>query len=193
MNSSAPSGPGSGDSISPLPTGDAPAPAPGGDGPSGGPDLAGWHPLPVRGARLAAIGPAVTLGLLATLALGVGGALTGWIGPWIAPVGGGLAALAGARIGIVRHRRVRWRLDEDGLAVRRGRWWETETRVPISRVQHVDLRRGPLERSLALATLVVHTAGVKLAAVSLAGLDTADAERLRDRLARRQALDDDAL
>ncbi len=152
-----------------------------------------WRALPARGARLAAMGPAVTCGLLAMLVLGGAFLATRWPGLWIAPLGGIVAAVAGARIGVVRHRRVRWRLDEDGLAVRRGRWWQTETRVPVSRVQHVDLRRGPLERALDLATLVVHTAGVKLAAVSLAGLDSADAEWLRDRLARRQSADDDAL
>lgn len=153
-----------------------------------------WRALPPRGGKLAAIGPAIALGLLAMFAAAAASLFPGLAAAaWGVPVAGLLGALAGARIGLLRHRRVRWCLDEDGFALRRGRWWETETRVPASRVQHVDLKRGPLERSLGLATLVVHTAGMKLAAVSVSGLDAADAEALRDRLARRQELDDDAL
>ena len=93
---------------------------------------------------------------------------------------------------VKRHRRTRWRLDDRGFAVRRGNWWQSETHVPISRVQHLDVKRGPLERSARLSTLVVHTAGTRMAAVSLSGLDADDAERLRERLAT-QVDHDDAL
>ena len=68
--------------------------------------------------------------------------------------------------------------------------WFTETRVPASRVQHLDLRHGPLERHWKLATLVIHTAGSKMSAVSVTGLDAEDAETLRDRLARQIEVDD---
>ena len=83
--------------------------------------------------------------------------------------------------------------DGDGFALARGHWWRLETRVPASRVQHLDLKHGPLERRWRLATLVIHTAGSKMSAVSVSGLDAADAERLRDRLARQLDHDDDAL
>ncbi len=119
---------------------------------------------------------------------------TGLVSPWLAaPPFALLGAAAGAWLAVKRHRRTRWRLDRDGLALKRGHWWQTETRVPLSRVQHLDLRRGPLERAAGLATLVVHTAGTRLNTVSIAGLDDADAERLRDRLARQLDQDDDAL
>jgi membrane protein YdbS with pleckstrin-like domain len=103
-----------------------------------------------------------------------------------------LGAAFGAWLGIKRHRRTLWKLDEQGFALQRGRWWQTESRVPVSRVQHLDLKRGPLERAFKLATLVIHTAGTKMAAVSVSGLDGEDAERLRDRLAH-QLDHDDAL
>ena len=54
--------------------------------------------------------------------------------------------------------------------------------VPRSRVQHLDVERGPLERQFALATLVVHTAGTQTAALRLSGLDDHDAVALRDAL-----------
>jgi membrane protein YdbS with pleckstrin-like domain len=101
-----------------------------------------------------------------------------------------LGAGFGLWLGLKQYRRTFWRLDADGLAVRRGRLWQRETRVPASRVQHLDLKHGPLQRRRGLATLVVHTAGTRHGAVTVPHLDGADAERLRDRLGRQ--LDDDA-
>jgi len=103
-----------------------------------------------------------------------------------------LAIAVGARIGVRRWKSTSWRLDDDGFAYRRGRLFFRETRVPASRVQHLDLKHGPLERRWKLATLIIHTAGSKMSAVSVSGLDQDDAEALRDRLAR-QLDDDDAL
>jgi len=56
-------------------------------------------------------------------------------------------------------------------------------------VQHLDLKRGPLQRRYGLATLVIHTAGTRHSVVSIGGLDADDAERLRDQLAHQ--VDDD--
>ncbi len=154
----------------------------------------GWLPLPLRGAWLAALGGGCMLGL----SILIGAAIFGFslhsrqallIGAGAAAFG----ALFGACIGFVRHRRIRWRLDAQGLDLRRGRLWQSEVHVPMSRVQHLDLRRGPLERLARLATLVVHTAGTRHNAVAVPGLDQADAERLRERLAYQLDHDDDAL
>jgi uncharacterized protein len=53
----------------------------------------------------------------------------------------------------------------------------------VTRLQHVDLRRGPVERQFGLATLVLHTAGTHAASITIPGLDADEAVRLRDRLA----------
>ena len=98
-----------------------------------------------------------------------------------------LSAALGGWIG-ARLRHQRWKLDDEGLWLRTGRLWWKETRVPASRVQHVDLKHGPLERRFRLATLVVHTAAVHLSGITVRGLDEADAHYLRDQLARQ--LDD---
>src|SRR5690606_242251 len=97
----------------------------------------------------------------------------------------------GLWLGERRHRHARWLLDDTGFGHRRGRMWRVETRVPRTRVQHVDLKRGPVERRFRLATLVVHTAGTRDSAVAVAGLDEEDAARLRDRLAQQVDADDD--
>ncbi len=162
------------------------------------PTDADWQHLPPRGAGLAALGMAIAFAIPCVIASAFLAhflaQVTAWVSPWLLPpLTGLLGAALGAWIGIKRHRRTLWKLDQDGFALRHGRWWQTESRVPISRVQHLDLKRGPLQRGLRLATLVIHTAGTRMAAVSVTGLDSEDAERLRDRLSRQLDHDDDAL
>jgi len=152
-----------------------------------------WRQLPRRGAPFAAIGTG--LALMFTLLLACGALSLALHNPWtlattLAAAGAGL--LGGAWTGWRRHRRTFWRLDVQALGVRRGHLWRSESHVPVSRVQHLDLRRGPLQRAAGLATLVVHTAGTRMNTVAIAGLDHEDAERLRDRLSR-QLDHDDAL
>lgn len=152
-----------------------------------------WQPLPDRARTLYVIG-----GLwwaLPPLALAFAGVTIadvdlGATVPWVAG-----AAVAGALFGCWRGwrvwKRTGWMLDEAGFNLRQGQWWYRETRVPQSRVQHLDVRRGPLQRRFGLSTLVIHTAGTRHNAVSVDGLDADDAQRLRDALAR-QDDDDDA-
>ncbi|MDP1697737.1 MAG: PH domain-containing protein [Xanthomonadaceae bacterium] len=81
-----------------------------------------------------------------------------------------------------RTRRVRYALLGEGLRIRRGLCFWHEIVLPRSRVQHLDLERGPIERHLGLATLVIHTAGTRMNAVRLAGLNEQRALALRDAL-----------
>ncbi|WP_447729162.1 PH domain-containing protein [Pseudoxanthomonas suwonensis] len=144
-----------------------------------------WQPLPRRGAVLYAGSAAVSVALPVTVAAAMIGPVLLDVPRWLpAAAAAVLGVLLGGSIGLLRHRRIGWRLDDDGFATRRGGLWRMETLVPVSRVQHLDLERGPLERRLGLATLVVHTAGTRMAAVRLPLLALEDAEVLRDRLAR---------
>lgn len=153
----------------------------------------GWQPLPPRAGGISAIGSSITMGLILTVTAVA--ATFSWESDYRFAVGA-LAALlgfgGGAWLAWRRHKLTFWQLDEQGLALRIGHLWLTETRVPMSRVQHLDLRRGPLQRMANLATLVVHTAGSRHSAVAVPNLDMTDAERLRDRLAH-QLDHDDAL
>ena len=54
--------------------------------------------------------------------------------------------------------------------------------VPYGRMQFVDVTAGPVERMFGLATVKLHTAAAATDA-KVPGLLTAEAERLRDRLA----------
>lgn len=150
----------------------------------------GWQPLPARARTLFALS---RMGL--AVPAGVAGFVFGQAFEGAGLVSGLCAALAialgGLWLGLRQFRYVAWRLDEDGLAIRRGRMFQRETRVPATRVQHLDLKRGPLQRRRNLATLIVHTAGTRHSAVTLPHLDADDAEQLRDVLGRQIDHDDD--
>lgn len=155
-------------------------------------DDGGWHALPARARWLFALSGAIGVAIPAAVALVAFGV---WIGGDAARIGAAatwlLLVLLGGWMGLRRYRWTRWRLDADGFGLQRGRLWFTETRVPGTRVQHIDLRRGPLERQANLSTLIVHTAGTRDSAVAVPCLDAGDAERLRDRLAAWIEHDDD--
>lgn len=91
----------------------------------------------------------------------------------------------------IEHRHASYRVDRQGVRIRRGVFWRREIDVPRSRVQHTDVSQGPLERRLGLGTLVVYTAGTAHAKVELPGLDHALALAIRDHLLPGQG--DDAL
>jgi len=75
-----------------------------------------------------------------------------------------------------------YRIDAKVLETRSGIWFRVIKLLPLSRLQHVDLRRGPLERVHGLASLILHTAGTHEATLVIPGLDADEAARLRDRL-----------
>lgn len=157
-------------------------------------DSNGWQKLPSRAVLLCTIDVSLSLAVVFAIAGVVLGVLT--VGSWVGIASGLSGALLGAGIGtwigLRRYRNTLWRLDAHGFAVRRGVAWQRETLVPLTRVQHLDLKHGPLQRLRGLATLVVHTAGTRHNAVSIDHLDAQDAERLRERLGRQLDHDEDA-
>lgn len=64
-----------------------------------------------------------------------------------------------------------YKLDEQCLHSREGVIWHRHTAVPLNRVQHAEVARGPFERIVNLATLTVHTAGLTTYAVAVKYLD----------------------
>lgn len=151
------------------------------------PSTDAWQPLPARGRILFCLSHAIGCAILgAALALAAALVLEAW--PWL---WAGLLTMAGLLAGVVfgiwlgarRHSYYRWQLSETGFAVRSGKLWQRHTHVPSTRVQHLDISRGPLQRRYGLATLTVHTAGTHGHALSLPCLDLNDAEALRKALA----------
>ncbi len=75
-----------------------------------------------------------------------------------------------------------YRIDSKVLETRSGRVFQRTRLLPLTRLQHVDIERGPLERMFGLAALVLHTAGTHSANIRIPGLEAAEATRLRDHL-----------
>jgi uncharacterized protein len=99
---------------------------------------------------------------------------------WV-PMTTGLVWLA-IRWPQVDYRHRGYLVDAHGIEIRSGVVWRQVVAIPRSRVQHIDLSQGPLERSYGLATLSIHTAGTRYSRVDLPGLDHAVARELRDAL-----------
>lgn len=78
------------------------------------------------------------------------------------------------------YRYASWRLDDEGLEIRRGVLWRHQITIPLGRVQHADVSQGPFQRMFELGTLTVHTAGTQNASVELQGLKHETAIGLRD-------------
>ena len=58
--------------------------------------------------------------------------------------------------------------------------FRTDTVVPLVRVQHLDVIRGPLDKMFGVASLVVHTAGTHNSIVAVPGLSPERAAAIRD-------------
>jgi membrane protein YdbS with pleckstrin-like domain len=160
-----------------------------------------WRALPPAAATTAMFAGAFT-GLVLGIAPTFGAAIPlaaralGW--PWwqsmaLAATVWLAAGMLGTFFAYRRWRSSAWKLDETGLRFRRGWLWQREVLVPRTRVQHLDIERGPIERHYGLATLVVHTAGTRHHALRIAGLADDEAVALRDALVPASALHDDVL
>jgi membrane protein YdbS with pleckstrin-like domain len=87
-----------------------------------------------------------------------------------------VVAIAPQRI----YRRLRYRLGDRFLEVARGWLFHSDTVVPLVRVQHLDVVRGPLDKLFGTARLVLHTAGTHNSTVTVPGLAPERAAAMRD-------------
>ena len=82
----------------------------------------------------------------------------------------------------VAYEHTSYRVDDQGIEIRTGVYWRVVINVPRSRVQHIDVSQGPIERRYGLGTLVIYTAGTEHAKVDLEGLEHGRALRIREHL-----------
>lgn len=80
------------------------------------------------------------------------------------------------------YRRYRVQVLDDGVMVERGVFWQAQTFIPRSRIQHTEVNQGPLDRRWGMAKLIVHTAAAGVASIAAVGLHQADALAVRDQL-----------
>lgn len=126
--------------------------------------------------------------LVGAFTLGVGGAVAGFflVDDPVVPgtVVFAIAFALGIAFAILRYQSWRYEVRADSLFLDRGVLTRVRTVVPYVRIQHVDVSRGPLERTLGLSSVVVYTAGSRGADVTVPGLDPERAEDLQARLKR---------
>jgi uncharacterized protein len=115
--------------------------------------------------------------------------LAGDLLDWAGPVAGPAWSLLVAGLAWHAYRwpelsyaRTSYVLDDQGIEIRMGVLWRRIISVPRSRVQHIDVTQGPMQRSYGLATLVIFTAGTAHSSVPLAGLAHETALAVRDLL-----------
>lgn len=130
------------------------------------------------------IGSAILLGLAALpviiVGLNVKGAWPWALGAWL--------ALAALRLFLLiwypprLYRSWGYAITEHVLEMKSGVVIKVTRLLPLNRLQHVDLRQGPIERYFGLSTLMLHTAGTHQAVLEIPGLDQHVAKELRDKL-----------
>lgn len=81
-----------------------------------------------------------------------------------------------------RYEATSYRMAERFFEYRSGLVWKTSVMIPLSRLQHIDLLRGPWEQHYGLATLDLHTAGTRQASLKVPGLEAGTAIRMRETL-----------
>ena len=149
------------------------------------------HPALIRLWRLQALLLGLAAGLVAWMVAWAVWAASFGVGGW---VGLGRSSVAGLGVWVAASVLLLWRArvaarvyrwqhrPGEGVVVCKGAWWQREVWIPMTRLQHLDIKRGPLERWLGLATLELHTAGAHDHETRLPGLEPPRAQALRDAL-----------
>ncbi|PSQ46213.1 hypothetical protein BRD15_09660 [Halobacteriales archaeon SW_6_65_15] len=105
-------------------------------------------------------------------------------GDWVGVAVGTAVLALGVVFALLRYRVWRFEVRDDDLYLERGVLTRVNTVVPFVRVQHVDTQRGPVERAVGLASVVVYTAGSRGADVTIPGLTPDRADALQEKLRR---------
>jgi membrane protein YdbS with pleckstrin-like domain len=110
-------------------------------------------------------------------------------GIWMAYVGGALFVLIlitflAIPIG---YRKRSYALRERDLTYKKGWLFSSMITIPFNRIQHTEISRGPIERKYELSTLKIYTAGGSTSDLSIPGLETAEAEQLKEFVSKKAA------
>ncbi|TGG95018.1 PH domain-containing protein [Natronospirillum operosum] len=104
----------------------------------------------------------------------------------VVSVGVGLPLLLFILLAVIwvprRYRYTGYVVREQDLHLRTGALWRRTTSVTYSRIQHLEVSQGPLERWLGIARLLVYTAGGSSHDLAIPGLARDRADQLRQHL-----------
>ncbi|NBB88276.1 MAG: PH domain-containing protein [Bacteroidetes bacterium] len=82
-------------------------------------------------------------------------------------------------------------LREHDMLYKSGWIWKRLVAVPYNRIQHVEVRRGPIEEMLDLRKLQIFTAGGSASDLNISGLAPEQAEQLRLFISEKTGLDEE--
>lgn len=85
--------------------------------------------------------------------------------------------------------RKRYSLREKDIIYSRGLLWQTRTSIPFNRIQHAEVKQGPIERIFKLHSLKVYTAGGDSSDLVIPGLSEENASRIKEYIMGKTALD----
>ncbi len=71
----------------------------------------------------------------------------------------------------------------------KGLIWFVRTSIPFNRIQHAEIKQGPIERKFKLSSLKVFTAGGQSSDLVIPGLPSETAQQLKDFILRKTAED----
>ncbi len=134
------------------------------------------------------------LAAMTVVVIGVAVAIVATSGNAAAPsvVAGGIVVLmvALAVVWVLESRRIAYQLREHDVSLRSGVIRHRVETIPFSRIQHVSVGRGVIERWLGLATLKASSAGPD---ILVPGLSVADADRIKQVVAERAGVADEPI
>jgi len=89
----------------------------------------------------------------------------------------------------IRYKRFRYEILDEEIYIQRGLLIVTRTLVPMTRIQHVDTKQGPILKKYNLMTVTISTAATTH---EIPALPSKEADRLRNDIAvRARVIDDD--
>jgi membrane protein YdbS with pleckstrin-like domain len=148
-----------------------------------------WHGLSPRARWAFHIGALLRLGLFWTPVVGVAALFSlQWVS-FVTALSVGIAAMVVLLVLAIwlpglEWSRWAWTVRDGDLLIASGVIVRSVVSIPLDRVQHVDLRQGPVDQWFGLQRVLVYTASGRAVDGVIPGLEPAVAEALRDRLAR---------
>jgi membrane protein YdbS with pleckstrin-like domain len=77
-------------------------------------------------------------------------------------------------------RRIGYRVSEHAVSLKHGLFFRSVISQPVKRIQHVEIKQGPLERQRHLSSLYVYSAGGAVHTLHIPGLTNDTAETLKN-------------
>ncbi|NLD76833.1 MAG: PH domain-containing protein [Acidimicrobiales bacterium] len=135
--------------------------------------------------------PWVIITLLLVLGCTIGALATEGAAGWL--IAGVVVLAVGITGGLLlpraRYRRWRYWVTDETIELRHGLVFRAESSIPHFRVQHIDVRQGPLQRSVGVVDMVISTASAATDA-TLPGVEPERADAIRQVVLARAEADD---